>query len=65
MALCLSPLAYKAQAVEVPTYSECVNMGVEYFKAVGSWPRLSDGRDAYEVAQERCSRSLLAFGTKE
>ena len=41
---------------------ECQRRGVAYFKEIGSYPLLSDGRLAAEVAADRCSRSLAAFG---
>lgn len=36
---------------------KCVDRGVYYYKEIGSFPRLSDGRDAEQVAKERCERS--------
>lgn len=39
----------------------CTARGVKYFGEIGSWPRLSDGRDARAVAADRCSRSTAAF----
>lgn len=39
----------------------CAQRGVKYFMDVGSYPRLSDGRIPYEVARERCLRTLKAF----
>lgn len=39
----------------------CVERGMAYFSSLGSYPKLSDGRDAIEVARERCSRDLKAF----
>jgi hypothetical protein len=36
---------------------KCVERGVSYYKEIGSFPRLSDGRDATRVAKERCERS--------
>lgn len=41
--------------------SSCVDRGVAYFREIGSWPTLSDGRNAREVAAERCSRTTGAF----
>lgn len=40
----------------------CVSKGESYFRSVGSWPTLSDGRNAASVARERCERSPMAFG---
>jgi hypothetical protein len=39
----------------------CVARGIAYFKDVGSFPYLSTGRDAVEVAIERCRRTTTAF----
>ncbi|WP_164155282.1 hypothetical protein [Sandarakinorhabdus rubra] len=45
----------------------CVQRGVEYFKEIGSYPTLrappEAGRAAETVAEERCKRSLSAFGS--
>lgn len=40
---------------------DCRERGETYFKDIGSWPRLSDGRWAIDVAKERCSRNSSAF----
>lgn len=42
--------------------SECERRGERYFRDIGSFPTLSDGRNALEVARARCSRSEWAFG---
>ncbi|MDF0750167.1 hypothetical protein NLU14_07970 [Marinobacter sp. 71-i] len=43
----------------------CIERGVEYFKEIGSYPTLSSapnkGRNAEEVALERCNRTTTAF----
>jgi hypothetical protein len=43
----------------------CVERGVEYFKEIGSYPTLSSapnkGRNAEDVALERCNRTTTAF----
>jgi hypothetical protein len=39
----------------------CYRRGVAYFKEIGSYPTLSDGRAAKLVASERCNRSTTAF----
>jgi hypothetical protein len=44
-----------------PEVDACVMRGVEYFKAIDSFPKLSDGRDAIDVAIERCNRTATAF----
>lgn len=46
-------------------YDQCVENGVEYFKEIQSYPKLSDGRDSENVARDRCRRSLQAFGLVE
>ncbi|QMQ76395.1 hypothetical protein HVV53_17335 [Escherichia coli] len=40
---------------------ECVSRGIQSFKDIGSYPYLSDGRDALKVATERCNRTITAF----
>lgn len=59
-----SPSATKADnaAVRLPSYSECYENGIAYYKEIGSFPRFSTGEDATTEASERCRRSLLAFG---
>ncbi|APK29740.1 TPA: hypothetical protein ACNU7F_005142 [Escherichia coli] len=39
----------------------CIERGVQYFIEIGSYPKLSDGRDAVKVATERCNRTITAF----
>lgn len=39
----------------------CVERGVTYYREIGSYPTLSDGRDARRVAEERCRRTTTAF----
>lgn len=39
----------------------CTGRGVAYFQDIGSYPRLSDGRLAEDVARERCGQSINAF----
>ena len=41
--------------------SECINRGLRYFREIEAYPRLSDGRDALDVAAERCRRTTTAF----
>lgn len=43
------------------TVVSCTKRGIDYFKEIGSWPSLSDGRDAATVAAERCNRTTTAF----
>lgn len=40
---------------------ECQIRGIAYFSEMGSFPFLSDGRDAAEVAKDRCKKTLTAF----
>ncbi|MGI9487765.1 MAG: hypothetical protein ACR2RF_18175 [Geminicoccaceae bacterium] len=40
---------------------KCYERGIAYFKEIGSYPTLSDGRLAGDVAAERCGRSRHAF----
>ncbi len=39
----------------------CVNKGIQYYKDIGSYPRLSDGKLADIAAQEKCLNSTAAF----
>lgn len=39
----------------------CTYRGMAYFREIGSWPTLSDGRDAAREARERCQRTTNAF----
>lgn len=40
---------------------ECINRGSRYYREIGSYPTLSDGRQADDVVRERCGRSSSAF----
>jgi hypothetical protein len=44
---------------------DCYDRGVEYFKDIGSWPKLTqppnEGKNAERVALERCRRTHTAF----
>ncbi len=42
-------------------YLECVDKGTRYFQSIGSYPYLSNGEDAVEVAMRRCRRTAGAF----
>ena len=46
-----------------PNFAECVELGVKYYKEIGSYPKLSTGEDALQKVQAMCKRSPLAFGT--
>ena len=39
----------------------CNRLGVQYYKDIGSFPILSDGRNARDVVKEHCRNSLRAF----
>jgi hypothetical protein len=53
--------AINLESIPVRNYRECVRLGVEYFKDIGSYPLLSNGHHAEEEAVERCRRSVRAF----
>jgi uncharacterized membrane protein len=50
-----------ASSDQLKARMECTNRGIAYFKEVGSFPQLSDGRMAGDVAYQRCSGSDKAF----
>ena len=58
--LTFSSVAFSSKSHEEKV-KECTQRGVKYFKEIGSFPKLSDGRDAKEVAEERCRRTLTAY----
>ena len=39
----------------------CYQRGVAYYKEIGSYPTLSDGRSAELVVRDRCDRANTAF----
>ena len=43
------------------TRAECQAKGEAYFREIESWPTLSDGRIAADVAADRCGRTTGAF----
>lgn len=43
------------------TRSGCQAKGEAYFREIEAWPTLSDGRNAAEVAADRCGRTTGAF----
>ncbi|HEY0028484.1 MAG TPA: hypothetical protein VGC35_11485 [Allosphingosinicella sp.] len=53
------------EAVQLNPVADCVRRGIAYFKEIGSYPTLSSapnrGRDAADVAVERCNRTTTAF----
>lgn len=40
---------------------DCTYNGIMYFRDIGSYPILTNGRIADEVAAERCNRTVTAF----
>lgn len=44
---------------------DCINRGIGYFQSIGAYPTLkaapNAGRNAVDVARERCGRTLTAF----
>lgn len=54
----VSPNAYSTQTTR---YSSCEQRGIAYFKEIGSYPKLSDGRNAKDVVKARCRRTKTAF----
>lgn len=42
-------------------YETCVSKGINYFKDIGSFPTLSDGRNAKKIAEQRCLNTTGAF----
>jgi hypothetical protein len=47
-----------------PSVDACVEKGIAYFRDIGSFPYLSDGRDAKLGVRDRCGRTTGAFGQK-
>ena len=39
----------------------CVSKGIEYFKSINRYPRLSNGQLAEEIARRQCSQSVNAY----
>lgn len=46
----------KAQSDE-----DCIANGIGYYKTIGSYPRLSNGKDISQVVQDKCTRTRSAF----
>lgn len=40
---------------------ECVTRGTAYYREIGSYPTLTDGRSADDVVKARCGRATSAF----
>ncbi len=59
------PAAIRSKASRKSELGTCVDRGVHYFQTIDTFPELSlapnTGRDAREVAEEKCRRSLRAF----
>lgn len=51
----------KVQYSNSENLSGCISRGIAYFKIIGSYPTLSDGRSSAAVARDRCGRTLHAF----
>jgi hypothetical protein len=45
----------------VSAFSQCQDKGIKYYKEIGSFPRLSDGRSAYDVIDQKCRVTSAAF----
>lgn len=60
--LFVSLLGLSACSSEKEELEACYRKGITYYREIGSYPSLSDGRDANTVIGERCARSKLAFG---
>lgn len=41
----------------------CYRKGITYYREIGSYPTLSDGRDANRLIGEMCANSKIAFGS--
>jgi hypothetical protein len=50
----------RAEAVRA-SLDACINKGIGYYQQVGSYPRLTDGRNAVDVARERCQTQANPF----
>jgi protein involved in sex pheromone biosynthesis len=50
-----------AEYSNADTYAGCVSRGIAYFKIIGSYPNLTDGRTAESASRERCGRTKRAF----
>jgi outer membrane protein assembly factor BamE (lipoprotein component of BamABCDE complex) len=59
-AICLAALSACSQA-RMNAYNACVERGVAYFREAGM-AVLSDGKTAQQGAEERCDRTVGAFG---
>lgn len=42
-------------------FDECVSKGDAYYRDIGSYPTLSNGRDAHSVVVEKCFQTTTAF----
>lgn len=52
----------RSSDARLSSYATCVELGNAYYKEIGSWPLLSDGREASTTVREMCRRSTGAFG---
>lgn len=44
-----------------PEYEACKQRGIQYYKEIGSYPRLSTGQKAEDAVRSRCLRFNGAF----
>lgn len=56
-----APKSGRSSGASLSAFEACVDRGVNYFIEVGSFPYLSSGKAAKDVALERCARSTSAF----
>ena len=59
--LLLAMLTLSACETEQTKYESCVARGIQYFKDWGTYPKLRNGKDAEEVARERCKYDYFAY----
>lgn len=57
----LLALALAACETDEKKYEACVQRGIQYFKDWGTFPKLRNGKDAEEVARERCKYDYFAY----
>jgi hypothetical protein len=54
-------LALSACESDQRKHEACVERGIQYFKDWGTYPKLRNGKDAEEVARERCKYDYFAY----
>ena len=60
--LLLALLGAREQKPKIADVFACHAKGIRYYSEIGSYPSLSDGRSAKMVIDEKCARSVSAFG---